>query len=100
MTLTRRAIARSVTGLIAVALMTGAISGTAYAGTPSISSDPQSGKDQTQSDARLAAAPPVSGGTSNYIVTLKGGASLVNTQSAGKIVRMFPASHFGERWYP
>ena len=95
MTLTRRAVARSITGLIAVALMTGAISGTASATTASATAGQQSSSDQSHSVARLPVAPPASDGSSNYIVTLKDGASLASAQSVGKIVRNVsgPAFH-------
>ena len=70
-----------------MALMTGAISGTASATTSAISPDLPSANDQSHSDARLPVAPPAPDGSSNYIVTLEDGASLASAQSEGEIVK-------------
>ena len=87
MALNRRVVARSIAGLIAVALMTGAISGTAFAATAPDIPGQSSSNDNSHSGARLPVAPPSAAGSSNYIVTLKDGASIASAQSVGKFVR-------------
>ena len=66
-----------------MALMMGAITETASATSP----DPKSGTDENHSVARLTPAPRAVGGSSNYIVSLDGGASLASAATAGKIVK-------------
>jgi subtilisin family serine protease len=81
----KRAAARGIAGLLAVALMMGAVSETASADV--VSPDQKSGPDQSQSVAGLLPAPRAAAGSSNYIVTLKTGAPLAATATTGKIVK-------------
>src|SRR6478735_5221412 len=85
--MTGRAAARSVSGLFAVVLMAGAISGVASGTASAAAPDPTSATDRSDSDQLLVSAPRPTGGTSNYIVTLENGASVATAVTQGEIVR-------------
>lgn len=65
----------------------GAIPLTASATTSATTADRQSGIDQAPSVDQLFSAPRVTGGRSNFIVTLQDGASLAGATTAGQIVK-------------
>jgi len=75
------------TGLTAVALMMGAVSGIASATAPTASQDQQADTDQDLSVARLESTSHATDGTSNYIVSLEDGASMASATAAGKVLK-------------